>query len=590
MLTIKGHEAREKKQSFFVDSCAVVYSFIRQMRYVSTRGGGGSVPFSEAIRCGYAPDQGLFVPEQIPNVTAHLQAWSSLSFQDLCTEVLHLWIGPEMSKEKLHQAVVASFAEFSVPEIVPVKQIDGIFVAELFHGPTLAFKDFGQQILCKILDYFAVKEERNVTVIVSTTGDTGPAAIRAASDSQRLKIVCFYPKGQISRLQELQMTTVDSPNVSVIAFEGGGDDMDGPIKLISTDVEFREKHGISSANSINWGRVAAQCVHWFYAYFSACRIGSIDVGSSINFSVPTGAMGNVTAGFVAYRMGLPVGRFLCGVNANDIVHRTFTRGEFHKAPMCRTLSEAINIQVPYNMERIFYYASDGNVKLVREAMACMESTEKLTITDWPVFSKIQDLFLSSRVNDEEMLKTIQYFFEKHDYMTDPHTAVALNAVQQHFSIQQQTPQTSDLNVNNEAKLLSGTCEPGTRPKNLFSNIIEQHTTNEERQKEVVQSKEGRPEAKLKSVKCSPSRFVTSNEPMVVLATAHACKFKKAVTAAFGCEFWGSKFVHRFMPKNAAALTTLPEVGGAPAGKVFRANEDWSLRLRNVLESFVPASE
>eukprot|EP01049_Picozoa_sp_SAG25_P005453 SAG25_NODE_374_length_8940_cov_97.908155_10_plen_241_part_00 len=231
-------------------------------------------------------------------------------------------------------------------------------MAELFHGPSLAFKDFGLQVLCKLLDFFARRAGRVSTLVVSTTGDTGPAAIQGCVGSSALRIVVTYPDGQISELQRRQMTTVDAPNVAVAAFEGGGDDMDAPIKAISTDTAFRERHGVTSANSINLGRVVVQTIHHFWSYFRTVESlassqgenvqksgrDSWRVGRPLNFAIPTGAMGNVTAGLLAQKMGCPIAApFICGVNANNILHRAVTTGEFHRQPMQRTLSEAINI-------------------------------------------------------------------------------------------------------------------------------------------------------------------------------------------------------------------------------------------------------
>lgn len=413
----------------------------------------------------------------------------------------------------------AAFSEFSSSEVVPVVRVQDVYVAELFHGPTLAFKDFGQQVLCRLIDYFAVRDGRNATLVVSTTGDTGPAAIRAAAPSRRLKIVCFYPKGQISRLQELQMTTVDSPNVRVIAFEGGGDDMDALIKAITTDRAFRDRHGLCSVNSINWGRVAMQVVHWFSAYLQAARLEGVQAGRRMHFSVPTGAMGNVAAGLFAKMMGLPVDKILCGVNHNDIVHRAVATGRFHKQELVRTLSEAINIQVPYNFERVLYALSGCDAPLTRSWMRIMDMTKKLTLRGRHL-RRLRGTFLSARVSDEEMLRTVREYRSRHGYLVDPHTAVALHACGQ-------------LGLARNA---------GGR------------------------------------VGANPAR-----RPTVVLATAHAAKFEEAVRAALGDAFW-QRDMPGLMPEAARRLEGRREVGGAGAGSVFREGEDWLQRLRGVVEA------
>lgn len=213
------------------------------------------MPFSRAILSGYAPDGGLYVPTEVPQVSlSKLREWSGLSFAQLCQEILCLYIQDEIPLENLEPLVQSAFQGFSCSDIVPLVKLGDLMVAELFHGPTLAFKDFGQQVLCKLIDYFATLERRSVTAIAATTGDTGPAAIEAVAGSKYMRIFVFYPRGQISKLQEAQMTTVDDPNVVVTSFVGGGDDMDPPIKNVTTDREFAAKHGLCSINSVNWGR------------------------------------------------------------------------------------------------------------------------------------------------------------------------------------------------------------------------------------------------------------------------------------------------------------------------------------------------
>eukprot|EP01043_Picozoa_sp_COSAG02_P061309 COSAG02_NODE_8213_length_2655_cov_3.093897_3_plen_301_part_00 len=273
--------------------------------YKSTRGGESGVDYETATLGGYASDGGLYVPEEIPAVSAEtLASWSGLSFQQLAVEVLGRFVGDCVGKDELSSIMDRSFNAFMDDAIVPVVDVGGYQVAELFHGPTLAFKDFGQQVLCKLLDFFATRKGRPTTLVVSTTGDTGPAAIHGALGSQSLRVVVTYPKGQISDIQRRQMTTVNAPNVAVAAFEGGGDDMDAPIKRLTTDVAFKEAYGVTSVNSINIGRVTVQTIHYFWAYFRAIeQMDTLDVGDPLCFAIPTGAMGNVTAGLLAQRMG-----------------------------------------------------------------------------------------------------------------------------------------------------------------------------------------------------------------------------------------------------------------------------------------------
>jgi threonine synthase len=326
------------------------------MRYVSTRGGDDAT-FAEAISRGYARDGGLYMPERIPQISLEeLKSWLAHSYAQLCEEVLAKFVADEIPREDLARIMARCFAGFSQECVVPLTLLKGradaadVWVAELFHGPSLSFKDFGQQVLCGMLDYFARRDQQTVSLLVATTGDTGPAAISAAAGLQSLQLVVLYPLGQISRFQELQMITEDAQNVRVFAFEGGGDDMDAPIKALSTDHSFQEKHRLSSVNSINIGRVLAQLVHYFWSYLRAIeKKKHLKIGTPIQFAVPCGALGNATAGLLAKSMGLPVSRFLCAPNINDIFHRAIEKNDFSRHPhMLRTLSEAINIQVPYN--------------------------------------------------------------------------------------------------------------------------------------------------------------------------------------------------------------------------------------------------
>mmetsp|Transcript_6271 Transcript_6271/g.17562 ORF Transcript_6271/g.17562 Transcript_6271/m.17562 type:complete len:320 (+) Transcript_6271:684-1643(+) len=310
------------------------------------------------------------------------------------------------------------------------------------------------------------------------------------------------------------MTTVEAPNVRVISFEGGGDDMDAPIKAINTDAAFRDKHGLCSINSINWGRVAVQTVHWFFSYFRACEASGRGVGTRMHFVVPTGAMGNVAAGFIAREMGLPA-NLTCGVNANDIVHRCVARGQFHRAGMHRTISQAINIQVPYNMERVLYYLGGRDPTLTRGWMHIMDTTGKLTLRG-PHLRALRAALNAESVTDGETAAVMRGCYEGHGYLCDPHTAVAISA-------------------GEKLGLLDGAPQAG-------------------------------------------------GYPVVVLATAHAAKFEGAVRRSLGDGFWEGEFLRVHMPESARELEQKPEVGGAPAGKLFRVGEDWVAQLRTVVET------
>eukprot|EP00929_Paragymnodinium_shiwhaense_P015452 TRINITY_DN123547_c0_g1_i1.p1 TRINITY_DN123547_c0_g1~~TRINITY_DN123547_c0_g1_i1.p1 ORF type:complete len:504 (+),score=132.67 TRINITY_DN123547_c0_g1_i1:149-1660(+) len=402
------------------------------MKYKSTRGlrSPSGFSFEECISRGYAPDGGLFVPDALPQVEqATLEAWRKLDFPSLAEEIFKLFLGAELEAAELKAVIRGCYSGFHSKEIVPVKRVGGLYVSELFHGPTFCFKDLGQQPLVRLIALFAEKRQERRTMLVSTTGDTGPAAMQAASDanSQNLEIIVFYPEGQISDLQRKQMTTMTGPRARVAAFKGGGDDMDIPLKRLAGDAALLKKIGLCGINSYNLGRPVAQLVHYFWTYFRVVDQQGLQIGDRVDIVLPTGAMGNIAAGFMSKRMGLPLGKLVAGVNTNDITHRTFAAGTFHRSEqMEKTLSDAINIQVPYNMERLFYYMTGEDSKLVSTWMAEMDRSGKLTLpAEW--LTKLQQEFDSRRVDDAAMCAAMKHCKDTYGYLADPHTAVALAA-------------------------------------------------------------------------------------------------------------------------------------------------------------------
>lgn len=408
------------------------------MKYTSTRSDEVCVSFEEALCSGYSSkDGGLFVPERLPSIDIPtLSTWSKFSFSELAYNILRLFISPaEISDAELDSICDASFRQGfdeTLESTVPVKKIGQMYVAELFHGPTQCFKDLGMRVVVKMLSHFATKSNRSITLLVSTTGDTGPAACQAVSDANNrlMTLLVHYPNNQISAYQRKQLTTANSPYVHVVSFEGGGDDMDEPIKRILASSGYLQDSPffVCGVNSFNIGRPLAQIVHFFWTYFRVVELQGLEIGSLIDIVIPTGAMGNVTGAMMAKKMGLPFRKLCTGVNINDIVHRTIQNGKFYKsANMEKTMSEAINVQVPYNFERILYYlTNNGDHQLVKSWMEQMEDTQKLDIES-SILTKLQATFSSARVSDQEMCDTMVYLKEKFDYTVDPHTAVAVNA-------------------------------------------------------------------------------------------------------------------------------------------------------------------
>ncbi|GAX09797.1 hypothetical protein FisN_11Lh233 [Fistulifera solaris] len=399
------------------------------MRYTSTRNRTISCTFEEAICSGYAPDGGLFVPETLPAVSvATLKEWAKLDFAQLAQTVLRLFVSEsEVSAQELSQIVTY---EGFAPPVIPIQRVGSLYVAELFHGPTFCFKDLGMRAVVRFLSLFATKRRQRMTLLVSTTGDTGPAAVQAVSDARNpwLTILVHYPAGQISSFQRKQLTTTDSPHVHVVAFEGGGDDMDRPIKnMLKSAPSSSHWTGV---NSYNIGRPLMQMIHYIWTYLRVAGQEEWEIGQqTLDIILPTGAMGNLAGGYMAKKMGIPLGKLCSGVNVNDITHRVMQTGAFHSSPfMLKTLSEAINIQIPYNFERILFYLTEQDDQLVREWMTQVETTQKLDLsTEW--LEQLQQVFDSARISDKAMCTTTRQVWKEHHYLMDPHTAVAMGAAE-----------------------------------------------------------------------------------------------------------------------------------------------------------------
>ena len=465
------------------------------MRYTSTRSRTISVSFEQALCTGYAPDRGLFVPESLPGgvlTSARLSQWSALSYPLVSYEVLRLFIAEnEISNDDLQQICIASFEGFDNPSqavpIVPLQPIStdpkhinqqsnktntsSLYMAELFHGPTFCFKDLGMRVVIHLLRYFVARRSLRMTLLVSTTGDTGPAAVQAVAQANTpyLTLLVHYPHEQISAFQRKQMTTCQSNYVKVVAFEGGGDDMDLPIKnilagqtkkepgqLSKQEQTNEEESLLTGVNSYNIGRPLMQMVHYIWTYMRVVELerakettedepptqtkenddGNCDREErsplSLTIILPTGAMGNIAGGYMAKQMGLPVTKLIACTNVNDISHRVIQTGQYIKSPhMIKTLSEAINVQLPYNFERLLFYLTNQNHDLVAAWMTQVEEdpdairgrNQFLLSSDW--LTRLQQEFDSASVTDEEMCETIRYFQQEYQYVPDPHTAVAL---------------------------------------------------------------------------------------------------------------------------------------------------------------------
>lgn len=398
--------------------------------FISTKGGGDPVTFDQAVLKGFADDGGLYVPEEIPHLSIEeLHTWQSLDYIDLAREVLIRYIDPSIVPEQdLTRLLEESFECFEVDDIIPLAHPTAdpdSWIMELFHGPTLSFKDVAMGFLINTFDYFLQKENKRVSLILATTGDTGPAAAYASAGKERISCWPLYPASMITLEQELQMTTIDAPNVHPVAVSGcanGGDDLDVVVARLFDNTETKRRLRLSSVNSINIGRVLMQTVHYFYGYFRVAR----QVGESVVFSVPAGAFGNLCAGELARAMGLPI-RFICSTNQNRTLHKIFSEGIFEKGDVKQTLSSAIDIVIPYNFWRFLYLRSAGDVDLINQAMITLSETGSVTF-DESFHRKLTEDIVSTSVSDEQTLEKIRALFTETGYLIDPHGAVAVCGV------------------------------------------------------------------------------------------------------------------------------------------------------------------
>jgi len=400
------------------------------IQYVSTKGGISPVGFEQAVLQGFAEDGGLFVPEKIPAITPdQVKAWAELSYTELAFEMLSLFIDRSIIPESdLKKLIHTSFSGFEHPEVIPftfLDEDDPLIMMELFHGPTLSFKDIAMGFLMNVMDYFLTKNQKHVSLILATTGDTGPAAAHAAAGKKTIDCWPLYPAGMISEEQERQMATLEAANIHPVGVENcpdGGDDLDLVVAALFSDQDLKQKLELSSVNSINWCRVMVQSIHYAYGYYRTCG----QVGNPVVFSVPSGAFGNMFAGLLAREMGFPIQTFICANNRNQALHRAFSHGVFEKKDLIQTVSSAIDIVVPYNFWRFLYFNSGCDSEKLRSWMEQFQSTGKVSLDSETLFS-IRKGFQSVSVSDEETLEIIREIYENHRYLLDPHGAVAVCA-------------------------------------------------------------------------------------------------------------------------------------------------------------------
>lgn len=390
------------------------------MKYISTRGQMEPIGFQDAVMTGLAPDGGLLLPESLPNVEDQFEAWSALSYKELAFEVLSLF-ATDIPADDLKELINAAYSTFEHPDVAPSVKVGDVRILELFHGPTLAFKDVALQFLGNLFSYILEKRGGKLNILGATSGDTGSAAIHGVRGKPNINIFIMHPAGRTSPLQEKQMTSVLDSNVFNLAVDGTFDDCQGIMKTTFGDVPFKTEHALGSVNSVNWARVLAQTVYYFYSAFQVMK----ETGAkSVQFSVPTGNFGDILAGYLAQQMGLPVSKLILATNENDILSRFFNSGTYGMADVVSTISPSMDIQVASNFERYLYFKVGKDAQKLVSLMNDFGEKGALSV-ELNDDGIVDELFVAGRGDTASTLEIIKRYKDEFDYVLDPHTAVGV---------------------------------------------------------------------------------------------------------------------------------------------------------------------
>ena len=394
------------------------------MKYISTRNGSKEFNFTEVFIKGLADDGGLFIPKTIPAISEQdLLRLSKLNYKDLAKEIIFLFCDETIIKDELSNIVEKSYSKFNEKNVVKITDIGENKILELYHGPTLAFKDIAMQFIGHLYDHHLKNLKKKINVVVATSGDTGAAAIDAIKSKDKMNIFVLHPNNKVSSVQRKLMTTVEDKNVFNIAIDGNFDDCQNLVKSMFADNKFSNSINMSGVNSINWARIVAQTVYYFFSYFQACQINE-----KINFSVPTGNFGDVYAGYLSKKMGLPIDKLIVATNQNDILHRAISNGQYKAHSVVETLSPSMDIQVASNFERLIYDINDQNTDKTSKIMQSIKNEKKYLIEEKEL-KKIKKDFVSETISEQELLSCIKKVYENYKIIIDPHTAVGLGALE-----------------------------------------------------------------------------------------------------------------------------------------------------------------
>lgn len=402
------------------------------MHYISTRHGSQGVPaplgFEDIMLAGLARDGGLYLPAEWPQFSkAEIASLKGLDYNELAFRIMRPFVGDTFDEATFRRLIGEAYASFETPEVAPLKPLgdSGLHLMELFHGPTLAFKDVALQLLGRMLDHTLTRRSQHATIVGATSGDTGSAAIEAVRDRKTIDIFMLFPKGRVSEVQRRQMTTVSAPNVHNIAVQGTFDDCQDLAKACFNDLAFRDRHALTAVNSINFARVMAQIVYYFWA---ALKLGAPE--RPVAFTVPSGNFGNVYAGYAAKRMGLPISHFVIGTNSNDILARFFDGGVMTMTDVVPTYSPSMDIQISSNFERLLFDLYDRNGKTLADAMTTFRTTGTLKVGA-NALAGVRALFDAGRVDEPGTLAAIADCHSRFGETIDPHTAIGYAVAQQH---------------------------------------------------------------------------------------------------------------------------------------------------------------
>lgn len=389
------------------------------MDYISTRGQAPAAAFEDVLLAGLAPDGGLYVPREWPSLSQdNIAAFKGQSYADVAAVVMAPFTGEAFTQSQLREMAGDVYGRFDSPEVAPLTQVgDEDYILELYHGATLAFKDFAMQLLGAMFDEVLARRDKRLTIIAATSGDTGAAAIEALRPCERVDVVVLHPEGRVTEVQRRIMTTVDAPNVHNIAVQGSFDDCQAIVKRLFADEDFVAKVSLGGVNSINWARLAAQTVYYFTSHAAIA-----ETDEAVNYVVPTGNFGDVFAGYVAKRMGLNVGRLAVATNANDILHRAMTTGDYAPAGVMPTTSPSMDIQVASNFERLLYDVTGRDGASLKARMEAFAQDRAMHLTEAERGAIAED-FVSYATGEEETLAEIADHYKATGSLIDPHTAV-----------------------------------------------------------------------------------------------------------------------------------------------------------------------